>query len=132
MDGNIGVIEGVRKLNEGIRAAELQAENLQLLEITLDDKKTRYAANTLPKIRLNYGQINDREKSRQDEVDTWQEIINWTLQIIDETKLDSPVAYGFGDEWNYGFLSQSISGHISYDLEMYDSKSNPINRIFAI
>ena len=116
LDGNIGVIEGVRKLNEGIRAAELQAENLQLLEITLDDKKTRYAANTLPKIRLNYGQINDREQERIQEVEKaaklrrekknrWQQMKGWIKEIVDETEFDSPVAYGSQSNWNYGYLS---------------------------
>ena len=109
-DGNIGVIEGVRKLSDGIRAAEQQAENLQLLEITLDDKKTRYASNTLPKIRLDYGEINDREQERlkiiEDAARKKQQISDWRKEVIEKIPTKSPVAYSYSDDldWQYGFL----------------------------
>ena len=117
MDGNIGVIEGVRKLSDGIRAAEQQAENLQSLEIALDDKKTRYASNTLPKIRLDYGEINDREQERlkiiEDAARKKQQISDWRKDVLEKITTKSPVAYCYSDDGNGG-IAECVFSLLDY------------------
>ena len=65
----MGRLGGLDKLNQGItRIRNLVEDNLVSIEIKLDNKKTQYAASTLPTITLNFSQIDDARQEREDKL----------------------------------------------------------------